>query len=613
MRKTKRINKFTKLGVGATAVALMTGVATPAAFANTEDVKAFNVVTSNENEGVGVESNNDTERRKALEEKYNITLTDSMVWEDKGGKLSHTTEDGRDVFYTSHDEMKEQGFYVVNANRQELIQYGVQTGDWQPYRAFEAEKTPAYFEIVDGKYEYSKVYYGQMIRVLNSNYNYNLAKNTTEADRAIAKAEYERELNTYLVKFRNAPGEVPYVVGLNNTTIVAKENNVPEPADEFFNSKYNHPTVLSEGRFKEDVAKVNEEGKEEPVVVSSTLSRNNESKELVSIQSGTVATDEELDIDLTVDEVEEDDLVSKAKEVISLSIDENTDSKDLETVKKGDVSITSDKDEGLVQKYPEKTSTDKDSTPLGKENSSDKETTSVEKEKTSDKEEVKEVKPPTQEELDSLTGLESNDDNVRRKALEDEFGIELTDDIDWEDKEGQVADVNENGEKSYYTPHSEMKKLGFYAVNANRQELIQYAIKTGDWYPYRALEAKSSPAYFEIIDGKHEYNKVYYGHLIESTSMSYRSKITEINTSSLSEDERKAKLEEIEKEHKRFMKEYVAKFNDAPGIVPYVIGLNHTDAEAKENGVERPFDGYFDSKWNYPTVMSEGKFKPETE
>lgn len=607
MRKTKRINKFTKLGVGATAVALMTGVVTPAAFANTEDVKAFNVVTSNENEGVGVESNNDAERRKALEEKYNITLTDSMVWEDKGGKVSHTTEDGKDVFYTSHDEMKAQGFYVVNANRQDLIQYGVQTGDWQPYRAFEAEKTPAYFEIVDGKYEYSKVYYGQMIRVLNSNYTYNLGKTSTEEQRAIAKAEYERELNGYLVKFRNAPGEVPYVVGLNNTAHIAAENNVPEPKEEFFNSKFNHPTVLSEGRFKDEVMKEIEKEKEDVVIVSSTLSRNNESKEIVTAQSSTVGTNEDLEIDLTVEDVEEDDLVSKAKEVITLSVEEDK----TETEKEGDFNITSIENEKAdTVKKGDMNITSIENEKKDPNSKGDVNITSDEKK---EEEKVKEVKPPTKEELDALTGLESNDDNVRRKALEDEFGIELTDDIDWEDKEGKVASVSESGEKSYYTPHSEMKKLGFYAVNANRQELIQYAIKTGDWYPYRALEAKTSPAYFEIIDGKHEYNKVYYGNLIESTSMSYRAEITQINTSSMSEDEKKAKLEASEKEYKRFMKEYVAKFNDAPGIVPYVIGLNHTDDEAKANGVERPFDGYFDSKWNYPTVMSQGKFKPETE
>lgn len=564
MKRTNVNKKFTKLGAGATAVVIIAGSITPVAFANAEDVKAFKVYAPN-NDGVGIESNNDMERRKALEEKYQITLTDAMVWEDKKGKVSHTTEEGEDVFYTSHDEMKAQGFYVVNANRQELIQYGIKTGDWQPYRSFEAEKTPAYFEIVDNKYEYSKVYFGQMIRVLLSNHHYNIGKLSSEDERAIAKAEYDRELNEYLVKFRNAPGEVPYVVGLNNTTQIALNNNVPEPADGFFDSKYNHPSVLSEGKFKEDVIKEVEE--KEQLFISSTLMRNDKIDGVAEKRMGTVGLSEVLELDLVVED-DEKNVISMAKEFITISYEDEL--KD---------SVTEDvfKREGLTNVEGEVI---EEETPIQNE-----------------------VKPPTDEELAELKGLKSNDDTERRKALEEEFGVELTEDMVWEDKKGKVAGIDEAGNETYYTSHDEMKKLGFYAVNANRQELIQYAIKTGDWYPYRALEAKTSPAYFELIDGKYEYNKVYYGSFIENAVMSYRFDMMQNKT-----DEEK---EHLTKEHQRFLKEYIAKFNEAPGIVPYVIGLNNTSEEAKENGVEEPFDGYFDSKWNYPTVKSEGKFNPE--
>lgn len=205
------------------------------------------------------------------------------------------------------------------------------------------------------------------------------------------------------------------------------------------------------------------------------------------------------------------------------------------------------------------------------------------------------VRPPTKEELDARTGLDSNKDDERRKALEDKYGIKLTDDMVWKDKKGQTT-VNPDGTVSKYTSHDEMKALGSYAVNANRQELIQYGIKTGDWQPYRAFEAERTPGYFEIVDGKYEYTKAYYGNLLQSHIMDYNSKIGKLDKNS---DEWKALVEH----HEAFMKENVKKFNEAPGVTPYVPHLNHNEEVAKETGAVMYDKDFFNSKYNHPDFL----------
>lgn len=220
---------------------------------------------------------------------------------------------------------------------------------------------------------------------------------------------------------------------------------------------------------------------------------------------------------------------------------------------------------------------------------------------------VKVVAPPTKAELDALKGLNSNDDNERRAELEKEFKIKLTDKMVWEDKKGQKT-RNPDGTVSEYTSHDTMKSLGFYAVNANRQELIQYGIQEGDWQPYRAFASKETPGHFEIVDGKYEYNKIYYGQLISSHLVSYNAQVAELGAKYGYTEEDKAAIAAekaaAKAEHDRYMTEYVEKFNNAPGIVPYVVHLNHREDVAKQYGVEMVAEGYFDSKYNNPDLLS---------
>ncbi|QTB28861.1 hypothetical protein [Lysinibacillus sphaericus] len=198
-----------------------------------------------------LESNNDTERRQALEESFNVKLSDTDIWADKAGEHVYDPY-GNKVEYTPHEALKALNVYAVNANRQELIQYGIRTNDWQPYYAFEAQKTPAYFDLVDGKYEYNKTFWGNQIENTLKNMKEKLADNWGNEEK---RAEIEADMKAYIKKqatiFNEAPGMVPYVIGLNHTATLAKENGVAEVAKDYFDSKYNHPDVMTKGIFKD--------------------------------------------------------------------------------------------------------------------------------------------------------------------------------------------------------------------------------------------------------------------------------------------------------------------------------------------------------------------------
>lgn len=181
-----------------------------------------------------VANGEDKDRREALEKKFNIKLDPGDTWADK--HLENPT-------YTSKEILKDLGYYGMNASRQELIKYGIRTGDWQPYRAFEAIKQPAYFELVDGKFEYNKIFYGNLIestlRSMNKSglnpYDYDMEEKNA------ALSQQQIHLKELIDDFKNAPGITPYVIGLNGNTADAKHFGVEVPSKEFFNSKYNHP------------------------------------------------------------------------------------------------------------------------------------------------------------------------------------------------------------------------------------------------------------------------------------------------------------------------------------------------------------------------------------
>jgi len=197
--------------------------------------------------------------------------------------------------------------------------------------------------------------------------------------------------------------------------------------------------------------------------------------------------------------------------------------------------------------------------------------------------------------------LETNNDAERRNALEKTFNIKLDETDVWEDKEGQYS-YDANGVKHNYTPHKVEKALGFYAVNANLQELILYGKRTDNWQPYRMLQAQETPAYFQLVDGKLEYSKAFFGHEIEMKLFSFGEKIS----NNLHNPEKRT---ELEAEKKAFLEKYAALFKAAPGEVPHVVGLNHTEELAKQYDVPQVDKDFFNSKFNDPDVMNKGTYK----
>ncbi|KGR76535.1 hypothetical protein [Ureibacillus sinduriensis] len=89
---------------------------------------------------------------------------------------------------------------------------------------------------------------------------------------------------------------------------------------------------------------------------------------------------------------------------------------------------------------------------------------------------------------------------------------------------------------------------------------------------------------------------MYFGNLIES-------KISALKEAQAENDAEKIEI------WSKSLEEAIIDFNNAPGIVPYVVGLNHNAQTAAENGVPEPGDDYFDSKWNSPIVADQRKFE----
>lgn len=143
----------------------------------------------------------------------------------------------------------------------------------------------------------------------------------------------------------------------------------------------------------------------------------------------------------------------------------------------------------------------------------------------------------------------------------------------------------------------EARKINpLHDVNNHRNDLILESIQNDDWSEYNEFQAKQHPAWYEQVGGQFVPNKSYYGSLLSS------------KMKALKEAEISNNQAEIEKWTAN-VQEAINDFNHAPGVVPYVVGLNHTAQLANQYGVAQADDAYFDSKWNSPTVASDGKFK----
>ncbi|MGM7681945.1 hypothetical protein ACSVDA_07275 [Cytobacillus sp. Hm23] len=143
----------------------------------------------------------------------------------------------------------------------------------------------------------------------------------------------------------------------------------------------------------------------------------------------------------------------------------------------------------------------------------------------------------------------------------------------------------------------EARKINpLFDVKVQRNDLILDSIQNNDWSKYYDFQAKQHPAWYETVNGQATPNKVYYGMLIENN-------IQTIKEAELAGDREKAA------NFQKNLEENIEKFNNAPGVVPYIVGLNNTSYIASKYGVAEPSDDFFDSKWNSPLVVSQGKFE----
>ncbi|MDX8363773.1 hypothetical protein [Cytobacillus sp. IB215665] len=165
---------------------------------------------------------------------------------------------------------------------------------------------------------------------------------------------------------------------------------------------------------------------------------------------------------------------------------------------------------------------------------------------------------------------------------------------------GMYVSSNENGTEQTEWKQvfdDEARKINpLFDVKVQRNDLILDSIQNNDWSKYHDFQAKQHPAWYETVNGQATPNKVYYGMLIENN-------LQTIKEAELAGDREKAV------NFQKNLEENIEKFNNAPGVVPYIVGLNSSSSFASKYGVSEPSSDFFDSKWNSPLVVSQGKFE----
>lgn len=127
----------------------------------------------------------------------------------------------------------------IDTIRSEILDYSKTTGKWNTYYAFEYVYTPGFFEVTVAKdavsnktiylYDKNKIYYGSLL------------KNQLEE----SKGKGTKAIRDNIQLFKEAPGPVPLVKGLNDTKELAKKHGVPQVAKDYKTSKLNNPDLLN--------------------------------------------------------------------------------------------------------------------------------------------------------------------------------------------------------------------------------------------------------------------------------------------------------------------------------------------------------------------------------
>lgn len=220
--------------------------------------------------------------------------------------------------------------------------------------------------------------------------------------------------------------------------------------------------------------------------------------------------------------------------------------------------------------------------------------TSTSTEPTVEKEEKKEE--PKQEPKQETETTVSEEKPVTAKE-------EPKEEVKQEEKKGSSCS-NKNLKKDPTNP--------LHQVNSKRDCLILEAIQLERegidseiaWQFYREFEQGQHPAWVVNKDGRFVYTKEYYAMLLEST-VRLQNEVRQYGAENMTNVADHVKPEDFNSE----IKNLVNKLNNAPGLTPYIIGVNHTEALAKQFGVEQASNDWFNSPMNNPLVRTEGKFE----
>lgn len=485
---------------------------------------------------------------------------------------------------------------LLKKTLEDLKSKGESTGNWQGYKSIEALVTPLFYNFVNGVYVENKNFYAEKLA--------SALAGIQTAETAEVKAEWEKTFKKSLDGFRNAPsknGIIPKVIGVNDTEALAKENNVPSPKTEevkdvegkvftpemkeYINGKIDLENNTRQSLILDAISSgdwnsyksveaihnpawysVTEDGQyvENKVYFANMLESN-----LSAIHSAETTEDKAIWQKELESNLEKFRNAHSPEGIVPYVVGINNN---IALAKQYNVPLVSSEYFDSKYNYPTvidngkfKNEADNDISKIAVIN--------------------KVVGTPRAE----VKGVSINLASFGKTAVIDSSKlVEVT--------PNKPIDLGVNPNDGFSDHEKALIQEQIDTKNNTRQALIMDAIVSGDWNDYYAFEAQESPAWFMVTeDGKYVKNKFYYASLLEST-------VRAMNT---------AETQEIKDAWKTSLTETLQDFRNAPtpnGIIPHVVGINHNEVIAKEFNVPEASDNYFDSKYNSPTVLSNGTF-----
>ncbi|ERN52054.1 hypothetical protein [Alkalihalophilus marmarensis] len=168
----------------------------------------------------------------------------------------------------------------VNQSRNQLILDAVTTGDWKLYDSFQAKQHPAWYDTIDGVPTKNKQYWARLVDSRADAVKAALADNDHEE-----AAKWQAALDQSVEELKKAPGAMPHIVAFANNSSLGQQYNVEPPSSEWYDSKYNHPLVASQGKFAANMWYENPYFEETPEALDKVVDAINThgSKEMIEV------------------------------------------------------------------------------------------------------------------------------------------------------------------------------------------------------------------------------------------------------------------------------------------------------------------------------------------